>query len=113
MTATPIKFARHAFVALLAAGALVAMLAHASSAKALAGIPDPGGGVVSWPIGPAASGLFSIQASASAVTINWADASTNEDKFVVYRRDLHGNWQAIYQAPTHNMAGGGTYSFVD
>src|SRR5262245_40143019 len=100
-------------VAPLFAGVLAALLAHASPAKALAGIPDPGGGVVSWPAGPAAPGLFSIQASSAAVTIKWVDASTNEDKFVVYRRDVHGNWQAIYQVPTRNVAGGGAYMYVD
>jgi hypothetical protein len=99
--------------AALAAGALAALLAHASPAKALAGLPDPGGGVVSWPIGPTPPGLYSIHASSSAVTIDWADASTNEDKFVVYRRDIHGNWQAIYQVPTRNVAGGGSYMYVD
>jgi hypothetical protein len=31
----------------------------------------------------------------------------------VYRRDLHGSWQAIYQVPTRNVAGGGAYSYVD
>jgi len=113
MSTTFNRLARHALVALLAAGALAVMLAQASPAKALVGIPDPGGGVVSWPAGPAAPGLFSIQASSAAVTINWADASTNEDKFVVYRRDLHGNWQAIYQVPTRNVAGGGAYTYVD
>jgi hypothetical protein len=57
--------------------------------------------------------LYDLQASASAVTVKWYDTSDNELGFKVYRRDLAGNWQVVYQVPTRDMAGGGDYTWVD
>jgi hypothetical protein len=74
----------------------------------------PGGGVIALPKPPQHPALYSIEASAYAATVHWSDDSTNEGTFVVYRRDLHGAWQAVHTTPTHDMAGGGgLYSWVD
>jgi hypothetical protein len=68
-----------------------------------------------------APGLYDLQASASAVTVKWYDRSDNELGFKVYRRDLSGNWQVVYQVATRNKSGSGTgdeiggtdYTYVD
>lgn len=70
--------------------------------------------VAKLPSGPRPPGAFSIQATPLNVTIRWSDDSTDEQKFVVYRRDEHANWQAIFQAPTRNAAArDGDYTYVD
>jgi hypothetical protein len=49
-----------------------------------------------------------------AVTIRWYDRSSNEQKFVLYKRALTGAWRAIYQVPTRDSAGtGANYTYVD
>jgi hypothetical protein len=60
-----------------------------------------------------APGTYPLQVTARTVTVRWYDRSTNELGFKVYRRDLSGNWQLVYQVPTRAMAGGGDYSWVD
>ncbi len=61
-----------------------------------------------------APGTYALQASASAVTVKWYDRSDNEQGFKVFRRDLSGNWQMVYQVATRDMAGSGTdYTWVD
>jgi hypothetical protein len=48
------------------------------------------------------------------VTVSWFDRSSTAQKFVVYKRDLHGAWRVIYQVPTRNVAGSsGDYSYLD
>jgi hypothetical protein len=49
----------------------------------------------------------------TAVTVGWYDRSTDEQKFVLYRRTASGAWQEIYEVPTRNVTGGGDYYFVD
>lgn len=58
-------------------------------------------------------GLYPLQATASAVTVNWYDRSDNEQGFKVYKRDLSGNWQMVYQVATRDMAGSGYGNAVD
>src|SRR5579864_4051461 len=56
-----------------------------------------------------APGLYPLQASASAVTVSWYDRSNTpniEQGFQVFKRDLSGNWQMVYQVPT---SGGTNY----
>ena len=68
-----------------------------------------------------APGLYSLQVTASSVTVRWYDRSDNELGFKVSRRDSSGNWQLVYQVATHTMGGSGTgsqqggtdYSWVD
>ena len=84
------------------------------AASAVGGIIGPiGGGVIKPLAPPLFPGLYTIQAMPLAVTIGWYDRSTDEQKFVLYRRDGHGAWQEIYEVPTRNVAGGGDYSYVD
>jgi hypothetical protein len=68
-----------------------------------------------------APGSYDLQTMASAVTVKWFDSSDNELGFRVFRRDLSGNWQQVYQIATRNKTGSGTgneiggtdYSYVD
>ncbi|HXT34054.1 MAG TPA: hypothetical protein VN837_00640 [Chloroflexota bacterium] len=66
-----------------------------------------------------APGTYPLQASASAVTVKWYDRSNDEQGFKVFKRDLSGNWQMVYQVATRDMAGSGygngldDYSWVD
>src|SRR4051794_22229598 len=46
------------------------------------------GGVIKQPEPPLFPGLYTIQAMPLAVTIGWFDRSKDEQKFVLYRRDL-------------------------
>lgn len=62
---------------------------------------------------PLAPGLDPLQASQYAVVVSWYDRSTDAQSFIVYRRDAQGEWQEVYQVPTHDVAGGGDYSWVD
>jgi hypothetical protein len=74
--------------------------------------PPPIIGVQSAPV--AVPGTYGLQATASSVTVQWSDRSNNEQGFVVYRRDLAGNWQIVDQVPTRDMAGtGAVYTWVD
>jgi hypothetical protein len=50
----------------------------------------------------------------AAVTVCWTDRSTDEQEFVVYRRDAAGAWQAIHREPSRNVPDtGDDYSYVD
>ncbi len=61
-----------------------------------------------------APGTSPLQATASAVTVQWYDRSNNELGFQVFRRDLSGNWQIVYQVASRDVRGTGTgYSWVD
>jgi hypothetical protein len=74
----------------------------------------PGGGVIKLPPGPLSPGVYQLQAMPLAVTIRWYDRSTNEQKFILYKRTLTGAWRDIYETPTRDSAGTGTnYSYVD
>lgn len=67
------------------------------------------------PSGPlTAPGLATLQATASSVTVQWSDRSNNELGFRVFRRDLTGVWQLVYQVASRDVRGSGsTYSWVD
>jgi hypothetical protein len=78
------------------------------------GIVGPfGGGVIKAPSPPAQPGLYALQASPTAVIVGWYDRSTDEQKFVLYRRSASGAWQEIYEVPTRNVTGGGDYYYDD
>jgi hypothetical protein len=48
------------------------------------------------------------------VTIRWQDRSTNEQQFVVYKRDVEGAWRGFYAVPTSSPSGvSGDYQVVD
>jgi hypothetical protein len=113
----------HRLRAVLAGGlagiGLILSLAGPSTASAArvrlpTGIAAPPGGVIKLPPGPTSPGVYPLQASASAVTVRWYDRSSNEQKFVVYRRDQYGAWHSVDQVPTRNMADdSGDYTYVD
>ena len=63
---------------------------------------------------PLFPGVRPLQTSQKAVVVNWYDRSTDEQSFVVYRRDAAGNWQNVYEVPTRDQTGQGEdYSWVD
>ena len=63
---------------------------------------------------PAAPGEYALQTSQGAVVVPWYDRSTDEQSFIVYRRDASGNWQNVYQVATRDETGqGDSYSWVD
>ena len=63
---------------------------------------------------PLFPGVSPLQTSQKAVVVNWYDRSTDEQSFVVYRRDAAGNWQNVYEVPTRDQTGqGDDYSWVD
>ena len=63
---------------------------------------------------PAVPGEYPLQTSRDAVVVPWYDRSTDEQSFIVYRRDAAGNWQNVYQVNTRDEAGvGDNYSWVD
>ena len=63
---------------------------------------------------PAVPGEYALQTSQDAVVVPWYDRSTDEQSFIVYRRDASGNWQNVYQVATRDEAGqGDSYSWVD
>jgi hypothetical protein len=110
---------RALFAASLVSAGLLMSLAGAPAASAARvpypiGVLGPTSGVVKGPPGPDSPGLYSLQPSAGSVTIGWSDHSTDEQKFVVYKRDQSGHWHSIHQEPTRNMAyAGGDYYYVD
>ena len=110
---------RALFAASLVSAGLLMSLAGAPAASAARvpypiGVLGPTSGVVKGPSGPDSPGLYSLQPSAGSVTIGWSDHSTDEHKFVVYKRDQSGHWHSIHQEPTRNMAyAGGDYYYVD
>jgi hypothetical protein len=78
------------------------------------GTANPGGGTADPNTGPLAPGLSALQATAHSVTVGWFDRSTDEQKFVLYRRDAQGTFEKIYEVPTRNVAGdSGSFSYVD
>ncbi len=46
---------------------------------------------------PESPGVFPLQTSPSAVVVSWTDRSTDEQAFIVYRRDAQGNWQNVHE----------------
>lgn len=98
------------------AGALGAAEARAPQSASSAqgrGISPPAG-VIAQPPVPLFPGICPLEAAPQSVTVCWYDRSTDETKFVVYKRDVHGNWQSVYQVPTKDTAGSGdTYRWVD
>jgi hypothetical protein len=107
--------------ALVAGGlaAAAAMLTVGGMSTASAAVPPrgvfrPPGGVFKLPSPPVSPGLYQLASSQQAVTVGWYDRSTNEQKFVVYKRDQQGNWQDVYEVPSRNVGGAdGDYSWVD
>jgi hypothetical protein len=109
--------------ALVAAGlvsvGLIVSLCGASTASAATvrrpgNVVRPSPGLFKLPPVPTFPGVYPLQASPLTVTVHWYDRSTDEQKFVLYRRDQGGAWQEIYQAPTKNMGEqDGDYSYVD
>ena len=106
--------------AFAAAVAVVAGSFLAPVQSAAAGIIPPPIGVIPPIIGivqppaPVSPGVYPLKAMPLAVTIDWYDRSTDEQKFVLYRRTATGAWQDIYEVPTHSVAGvGDNYSYVD
>jgi hypothetical protein len=117
-------------LALLPATAAAAMPARAAVVAPSAGLASP---TVATPVStssvapivvrtsggitlgraPDAPGLYPLQPMSLAVTIRWYDRSTNEQKFILFRRDVHGAWREIYEVPTSDVAGGGDYTYVD
>ena len=105
------------------AGALICMAGAPGAAESRASqSPSPApGGVIRPPVGviaqvpvPLFPGICPLQAAPQTVTVCWYDRSTDETKFIVYKRDAHGNWQSVYQVPTKDTAGSGdTYRWVD
>jgi hypothetical protein len=73
------------------------------------------------PFGPLAapSTTGTLPATPSSVTVTWYDTSSNERGFKVFKRDLNGNWQQVYQVPTRAMYGSSgslplyTYTWTD
>lgn len=73
----------------------------------------PGGGI-KLPPGPTFPGVYSLQANPNSVTVRWYDRSTDEQKFIVYRRDQRGAWQDVDEVPTRDVPGtGGDYTYID
>src|SRR5262249_46741599 len=60
---------------------------------------------------PAEPGTWPLQATAASVTVHWFDRSDDEQKFVLYKRDLQGAWREIDEVPTRNVADGSGDSF--
>jgi hypothetical protein len=100
----------------LAAGIIAAALSLGSAPLAHAQVVPPApspGGVVKPPLVPKPP-WASIGATATSVTVRWSDQSTNEDGFVVYRRDKTGAWQALREERTRGSAAlSGEYTYVD
>jgi hypothetical protein len=70
--------------------------------------------VLPVPSGPLAPGPGQLVAYRYSVTVNWYDRSSDEQSFVVYRRDADGTWQPVDEVPTRNVAGSGErYAWVD
>lgn len=61
----------------------------------------------------AAPVLTGLTPTASTVTVSWDDRSDTELKFIVYRRGIHGTWEAVHMVPTVNMVGPYSYNWVD
>src|SRR5271167_582972 len=95
-----------AFRALIAGGlvsvGLIISFCGASTASAAtvrrpADVVRPSPGRFKLPPVPTFPGVYPLQASPLTVTVHWYDRSTDEQKFVLYRRDQGGAWQEIYQ----------------
>jgi hypothetical protein len=103
--------------ALAGAGLIVGLVGPSAASAAVrppTGIAPPGHGVIKLPPGPTSPGVYPLAASASAVTVRWYDRSSDEQTFIVYRRDQTGAWQPVYQVPTRNVADdSGDYTYVD
>jgi hypothetical protein len=98
----------------------VLSLAHQSTAgpaRPLAerppGSPLPTVPVTSIETAPAAPGLDPLQASAYDVVVSWRNRADNATSFTVYRLDIAGNWQALYQVAKYGAGSGEVYSWTD
>jgi hypothetical protein len=101
----------------LAGAALILSFVGMSTAAAAIRPPQTApvhGGTIMGPSGPLFPGLDQLAASPHAVTVGWYDRSTDEQQFIVYKRNLQGNWQQVYAVPSRNVAqADGDYSWVD
>src|SRR4051812_26239913 len=96
----PIRAAALAFAAAL-------VLAPTASAQRAPG------GVLLAPL-PKPPDFPALQASASAVTLAWTDRATDEDRFLISKRDTTGAWKTLADVPTHDQAGtGAAYTYTD
>ena len=69
---------------------------------------------IKLPPGPTSPSIYPLKATSNAVVVTWGDRASNEDHFVVFRRDPTGAWQQVAVVPTQDVAGSGeTYSWVD
>ncbi len=102
---------------LIAGAGLIVGLAWTSSATAFVrpiGVRAPSSGVFKLPSGPISPGLHQLQASSGSVTVGWYDRSTDEQKFVVYKRNLQGAWQQVYEVASSDVGSAdGDYYWVD
>jgi hypothetical protein len=96
----------------LACAVALAALISTAAPSAASAAPRPPGGILAPPPGPikpppppAAPLAQPLTATRLDVTIHWQDRSTNEQKFVVYKRDVRGAWRFYYEVATNHMAG--------
>jgi hypothetical protein len=102
------RFTRRACALASACLALTLALAPAALAQRA-----PIGGTLALPI-PTAPDFPALQASAAAVTLNWTDRATDEDRFVISKRDTTGAWKTLADLATHGQAQTGeTYTYTD
>lgn len=99
---------------LAGSGLILSFVGMSTAAAAVRPPGPPPGGVIKAPSGPVSPGLDQLASSQHAVTVGWYDRSTNEQKFVVYKRNLQGAWQQVYEVASRNVAAAdGDYSWVD
>jgi hypothetical protein len=99
---------------LAGAGLILGFVGMSTATAAVHPPTAPPAGVIKSPSGPVSPGLYQLAPSQNAVTVGWYDRSTNEQKFVVYKRNQQGGWQQVYSVPSRNVAAAdGDYSWVD
>ena len=99
---------------LAGAGLILSFVGMSTAAAAVRPPGPPPAGVIKGPSGPLAPGLYQLASSQHAVTVGWYDRSSNEQNFVVYKRNLQGAWQQVYEVASRNVAqADGDYSWVD
>src|SRR5450631_2497499 len=102
----------HRLHTVLACAVATAALISTAAPAAVSAAPRPPGGILAPPPGPikpppppAAPLAQPLTATRLDVTIHWQDRSTNEQKFVVYKRDKRGAWRFFYEVSSNHMAG--------
>jgi hypothetical protein len=113
---SPARFRALSVAGLAAVGLTLSFAGMSTAAAAMRppGVHLPPGGVFKLPSPPVSPGLYQLASSQQAVTVSWYDRSTDEQQFVVYKRDLGGNWEQVYEVPSRDVAGAdGDYTWVD